>query len=232
MKAHRLPLAAALAAVFSLAALSAQAQPRGPQHGPAHAAPQQGPAGHWAAAPQLQGQVSRLLINPFGEVDGLRLADGKLVKFPPHMGEEVAAAVQPGQVIGVSGRPEGYGSVKAYAITNTRTGQTVIDPGPPHHRGIFKAPPHLRMQSLQAMQAEGRIETVLTGKRGEANGVLLDSGSIVRFPPHSLRLPLQAGQPFAAAGMGTTNRHGSALEAMSIGSSLAALQPLYGGVLR
>lgn len=71
------------------------------------------------------------------------------------------------------------------------------------------------------------MDAVLTGPRGEANGVILGDGSIVRFPPESLRLSIQPGAAFAAAGMGTRNEFGTSLEAVSMGASLAALQPLY-----
>ncbi|WP_346285103.1 hypothetical protein [Zoogloea sp.] len=54
-----------------------------------------------------------------------------------------------------------------------------------------------------------------------------DVCSIVRFPPESLRLAVQSGAPFAASGLGTRNAMGTALEAVSLGTSLSALQPLY-----
>jgi len=88
-------------------------------------------------------------------------------------------------------------------------------------------PPHLRMAGLQTQQAQGRIEAVLTGPRGDANGVILSDGAIVRFAPHALQQPLQPGQLFAASGLGTRNAHGTSLEAISMGASLSDLQPLY-----
>ena len=70
---------------------------------------------------------------------------------------------------------------------------------------------------------------MLTGPRGEANGVILTDGSIVRFPPESLRQSVQPGAPFAASGLGTRNANGTSLEAVNLGTSLSALQPLYDG---
>lgn len=200
--------------------------------GTTHAAPPDAPRGERPPAPGLanqavaQGQVQRMLINPYGEVDGLRLADGTLVKFPPHLADALTAAVKPGDVVRVIGRPQARGTVLADAIVNTASGQTVYDQPPPlgEDRPL---PPHLRAQKLQPQQVEGRIDTVLTGPRGEANGVILADGSIVRFPPESLRLSVQPGAPFAAAGLGTRNALGTALEAVSLGTSLSALQPLY-----
>ena len=56
-------------------------------------------------------------------------------------------------------------------------------------------PPHLRMAGLQTQQAQGRIDVVLTGPRGDANGVILSDGAIVRFAPHALQQPLRDGCP-------------------------------------
>lgn len=223
------PLAALLGLALSAATHAAPPPPHG---GPAaHGGP---PALHLAphlrAQPVVEGRVQRVLINPFGEVDGLKLDNGTIVRFAPHMGEDLAATAQPGQTVRVAGYASGYGAVRAYAISNTSSGQTVTDQGPPHFRGLPRIPPHLRMMSLQTMQTEGRIEAVLTGRRGEPNAVLLDNGHLVRFAPHSLTVPVQVGQPFAASGMGTRNQHGMALEAVSMGSSLSALQPLFSGV--
>lgn len=173
-----------------------------------------------------EGVVQRFLLNPYGEVDGLQLADGAIVKFPPHMGEALAAHVQPGQAVRAMGRSEFGGTLDAEAIVNVATGRSLIEQRPP--RGVGEPmPKHLRAASLQSLQAEGRIATVLVGRRGEANGVILDNGSIVRFPPHGVRTVLQAGQPFAATGLGTRNALGTSLEAVSLGTTLASVQPLY-----
>ncbi|MDR3067655.1 MULTISPECIES: hypothetical protein [Comamonas] len=213
-------LSAALA--FGLCSLSVQAQPHGPapQHPPMPARP--APAGQYV----LEGQVQQMLINPYGEVDGLRLKDGSIVKFPPHMAEALLAAVKVGDAVRAIGRAQTRGTVQAEAIIQTATGRTVYEQPPLVGEGRA-LPPHLRAQRLQTQQVEGRVDAVLTGPRGEANGVILGDGSIVRFPPESLRLSIQPGAAFAAAGMGTRNEFGTSLEAVSMGASLAALQPLY-----
>jgi hypothetical protein len=175
-------------------------------------------------SPAAQGRVSRMLINPYGEVDGLRLADGAIIKFPPHMAAELIAAVKPGQMVRVFGRIEARGSVEADSIVNMTTAQTVFNQPP--LAGVRRLPPHLRAQSLQTQKVEGRIDTVLTGPRGEINGVILADGSVVRFPPDSARLSMQQGAPFAASGLGTRNVYGTSLEAVRMGPSLSALQPI------
>ncbi|WP_419342933.1 hypothetical protein ACM1PE_08005 [Achromobacter sp. PD1] len=167
-------------------------------------------------------------MNPYGEIDGLRLADGTLVLFPPHLSTALNAAVKPGDAVRIIGRLQVRGTVKADAIVNTTSGQTIYDQPPTPGVGLPPLPPHLRAQALRPQQVEGQVDAILTGPRGEANGVILSDGSIVRFPPESLRLSVQPGAPFAANGVGTRNTLGVSIEAISVGTSLSALQPLYG----
>lgn len=179
------------------------------------------------AAPSIaEGKVQRLLMNPYGEVDGLRLADGTLVQFPPHLSESLVAAIKPGDRVRIIGRGQAPRGVRADAIVNTSNGQTLYDQPPVPGAGR-PLPPHLRAQALHPQQVEGQVDAVLTGPRGETNGVILADGSIVRFPPDSLRQPVQPGAPFAAEGLGTRNALGTSLEAVSLGTSLSSLQPLY-----
>lgn len=206
----------ALAAGFATAAAVAAPPPFPPP-----------PMAGMAAPTVAQGQVQRLLLNPYGEVDGLRLADGTLVQFPPHLSQALSAAVKPGDAVRIIGRQQARDAVKADAIVNTRSGQTLYDQPPSPGAGLPPPPPHLRAQALRPQRVEGRVDAVLTGPRGEANGVLLTDGSIVRFPPESLRLSVLPGAPFAADGLGTRNALGTSLEATSMGTSLATLQPLY-----
>lgn len=203
---------------YALQPVPAQAPPFLPAEPPSAAGPM--------TPPIAQAQVKRMLTNPYGEVDGLRLTDGTIVKFPPHMGNALSNAIKPGDTVRVFGLPEARGTVKAEAIVNLATSQAVFDQ-PPAVGDSRPLPPHLRAQSLQAQQVEGRIDTVLTGPRGEANGVILTDGSIVRFPPESLRLSMVQGAPFAAAGLGTRNAYGTSLEAISVGTNLSALQPIF-----
>lgn len=213
----------ALAVAATLLTGVAHAAPPGPPPAPL----QPPPAGTVGQA-VAQGPVQRMLINPYGEVDGLRLEDGTLVKFAPHLADALVAAVKPGDAVRIIGRPEARGTVRADAVVNVASGQTVYDQPPPVDQGR-PLPPHLRAQKLQPQQVEGKVDAVLTGPRGEANGVILADGSIVRFPPESLRLSVQPGAPFAASGLGTRNAMGTSLEAVSLGTSLSALQPLYEG---
>lgn len=180
------------------------------------------------AAPAAQGTVSRMLINPFGEADGVLLDTGTLVTFPPHMGAQLAAAVRAGDAVTVKGYPEQAAQIKGYVITNTRTGQTVT-PLPKPHAGA-KPPPHLRGVGLKEMRAEGEVRHVRHGGRGEVNGVILGDGTIVRFPrdvSYRYGSLFQVGQRIVASGYGTQNEHGRALEATALGAPGQPPQPLY-----
>ncbi|WP_039783027.1 hypothetical protein [Herbaspirillum huttiense] len=233
-------LSAASALVLLGALWSAQAQPLppAPVAGPAPGvgpavAPPPPPATYEAAltaqAPVTEGRVSRFLINPYGEVDGLMVGERTVIKFPPHLSQTLQNAVKPGQSVRIFGQAEAAGVIKADAIVNLANGQTVID-RPPAFDANPPLPPHLRAAQLRQLSVRGKIAMVLTGPRGEANGVILDDGSIVRFAPDSLRTPLEPGAPFAANGLGTRNSFGTAIEAIDVGASADSLQPLYSRV--
>jgi hypothetical protein len=50
------------------------------------------------------------LHGPAGDVNGALLADGTILRFPPALGEQLAASVVPGQAI----RADGWGTTTAY----------------------------------------------------------------------------------------------------------------------
>jgi hypothetical protein len=180
------------------------------------------------AVPVATGVVKRFVINPYGEVDGLLLEDGTIAKYPPHMAGELSAAVKPGDPISVRGFREYAGAVKALVITNEATKRTVIEHPPVP--GIGMMPKHLRFATLARLQASGTVERAMYGKKGEVNGVMLNDGTVVRFPPHAVfqfGAQLQPGQTIAVEGLGTQNEYGRAIEAIAIGASPQTLQPIY-----
>jgi hypothetical protein len=181
------------------------------------------------ASPVAAGQLRRFLVNPHGEVDALLLADGSIVNFPPHMSDELVAAVRPGDAVSARGFREPGGAVKAFVIVNEASHQEVVERPPAPDAG--KMPKHLRFAGLSRLQVTGAIERALRGPKGEVNGVLLTDGTVVRFPPHAafdFAAVLQPGQAFAAEGLGTENAYGKGLEATAMGPTLQALRPIYG----
>jgi hypothetical protein len=59
---------------------------------------------------QISGAVERALRGPKGEVNGVLLTDGTVVRFPPHAAFDFAAVLQPGQAFAA----EGLGTDNAY----------------------------------------------------------------------------------------------------------------------
>ncbi len=191
------------------------------------------PTPHPAAAPAAQpmppaqgtpaavGQVQLYLLNPDGEVDGLLLADGTVVKFPPHLSGALTAAVTPGASVSVVGFPgvvTPYGrAVHGVSITNTATGQTVVDqpaPTPP-------VPPFLRALARTSLTVSGTVARFLMNPPGDVDGLVLTSGEEVRFPPHLgptvvRALGGRAGTAIAASGYGARNAFGTTVEADSM----------------
>lgn len=184
------------------------------------------------AAPtsDITGRVQQWLMNPNGDVDGLLLADGTQVGFPPHLSATMLQTLKVGDNVRVRGwrMPNGP-VVRASSLTATASGRTVADQ-PPAPGAMPRAPRD--PSALTAMSASGRVKQVLYTDRGDANGVLLDSGTIVRFPPRAgagMAPMLKVGSTLSARGWGSRNAQGSALEATGIGASADTQQDLFAG---
>src|SRR5207244_9529633 len=53
--------------------------------------------------PTVSGTVQQYLLTPHGEVEGLLLTDGTIVRFPPHLSAALASTVKPGDAAPVTG---------------------------------------------------------------------------------------------------------------------------------
>lgn len=220
------PVHSAALAAIALGAASAFAQqpppapPIAPPPPPAEATP---------AAPLLTGRIQQWLVNPNGEVDGLLLADGTQVAFPPHLSAEVLRTLKPGETVQVAGwRAPHVPVVRAASLTASATGRSVADAGP----GPGGMPPPREPSALVAMSASGRVARLLYTDRGDPNGVVLDDGAIVRFPPHvgaSLTPMLQPGSTLFAKGWGSRTAQGNALEATALGGAANEMRELFAG---
>ncbi len=81
--------------------------------------------------PATRGTVSRYTLTPRGDDDGLILADGTEVHFPPHLSTALVYAVKPGDAVTVRGlRALNAPLIAAIAITSETTGNTVADSSP------------------------------------------------------------------------------------------------------
>ena len=216
-----------LTLVAALAFGSALVQPSSAQAPSAPPAPRLSPPAQ--SGPVVQGTVVQYLMNHHGEVDGLLLSDGTQVHFPPHMEKDLVAVAKPNDPVSVQGyRSSGGPVVTAYAITNTQSGQSVVEREPALlDRPIM--PPWVKDRSLVERHAEGTIRVLLYGPLGELNGAVLEDRTIVRIPPHAayeVAGLLQVGQSITAIGYGTENVLGRVIEATAIGTSGKPMIPI------
>jgi hypothetical protein len=164
------------------------------------------------------GTISRFVINPEGDVDGFILANGALVRFPPHMSSQLVSLVHRGDTVRIVGLRDGSGNVSAQQITNEQTGQQLVDQPPP--ADVTQAPPALRGAGLVKLSVKGTVMRVTTAPRGEPDGVMLKDGTIIKMPPPVARQYMSLLRPdvvIAARGYGTRNQYGEALQATAFG---------------
>ncbi|CAG9192340.1 hypothetical protein VOI32_17375 [Paraburkholderia caribensis] len=171
---------------------------------------------HWIdpdSLPETRGTVTRFLLNPHGELDGLVLGSRqpRQVHFPPHLSRQIARHVAVGDEIRVRGvKPRSADMIAAVSVT-TKTGKVILDEGP-HHDGEKHQRPEVERRP---MQASGEVVLPLFGPKGELRGALLDDGTSLRMPPHAaaeLASYLMPKVHVQAWGHGIGTRHGRTIE--------------------
>jgi len=223
MTLHSLLRTGLIAAALAAANAHAQLPPPAPPGGPAPLA--QPPVAEQSAT--ASGRLQRWLPNPNGEADGLLLQDGTQIAFPPHLSDTLTAWLHPGDPVEVTGshRPD---APVLRAETFQSQGRTVQDrPPTPGQRPL---PP--QREALAPLQANARVAQVLFNSRGDAHGLLLEDGAVVRFPPHmgtSVAALLKPGATVAVRGWGTRNALGTGMEAAQMGATPDTLQDMLGG---
>jgi hypothetical protein len=171
----------------------------------------------------IRGTVSQYMLNPDGLVDGVLLSDNTIVRFAPHMSQQLVQAVKPQDLVSVDGFIEYQGTIHATTITNRASQQSVVDTPP----SLQNPPPGPGQEARRPISANGSIKVLTRAARGEIDGAVLDNGTIVHFPPPvgtQFAGLFQVGAPLAAVGYGTINTYGRSLEATSIGPSADHLQ--------
>lgn len=172
--------------------------------------------------------VERYLIDSFGDVDGLLLSDGLIVKFPVHQSGDLVHTARPGDTITVSGAMIAPHVMEAWALTNTTSNATIVRT--PKSKLLPKPPKHMRAMSLQALEAAGRISHMIPGKKGEIKAVVLEDGSSLRLGKHAqwtIGTQLSVGREVRARGVGTQNEFGRALEVTELGLDGAPMVAIY-----
>jgi hypothetical protein len=174
-------------------------------------------------ATSIRGTVSQYMMNPDGAVDGVLLSDDTIVRFPPHMSQQLVQTVKPQDLVSVDGFIEYQGTIHATKITNPASQRSVVDTPPSPQN----PPPGPGQEVRQLISANGTIKVLTHAARGEIDGAVLDNGTIVHFPPPvgtQYANLFQVGAQLAAVGNGTINPYGRSLEATSIGPSADHLQ--------
>ncbi|CAG9263332.1 hypothetical protein WK78_16115 [Burkholderia cepacia] len=179
----------------------------------------------------VSGTLSRLTINPEGAVDGFVLTDGTLVGVPPHLGTQLIALARPGDRVTVAGERRVGDDIHARVVRNDRSGASLSDQPPP---SAAPMPPALRGVNLARLSVSGVVRRVTRAPRGEPDGVMLDSGAIVKLTVPAAQqfgALLVPGARVAAVGYGTRNAYGEALQATAFGSPGRVVN-LYDDVVR
>lgn len=178
----------------------------------------------------VTGTIKAFTLTPIGEIEGVILTNGTEIHVPPHLTEQIASAVRPGEAVAVRGWNTGVPNfIVAAALTGQR-GQSVVDQGPPPP-GTRPPPPPPGQPApgAQLATAQGRISQVLHGPLGDANGALLDDGTTLKFPPPTAWQTaslLQPGQAVVAQGWSLSNSYGRVVDVQSIASAPQTLPPL------
>jgi hypothetical protein len=222
--------AAACCAITNLA--SAQPVPPQPPAG-SIAAPPPPPAPGVAAydaqqLPETRGIVQRFTLTPRGELDGFLLTDGTEVHLPPHLSDQLATAVRPGDPVSIRGYRSPAGPlIVAMTVTDTSTNQTVVDQGPPPPGARPRPlPPGVPSPGAQQTSINGRVQTSLYGPAGDLNGAVLYDGTIVRMPPreaYQFASLLAPGQMITVQGWALNTSYGRVVDAWSVGPASAQM---------
>jgi hypothetical protein len=181
--------------------------------------------GAWGqAAADITGTVRLFKLTPIGELEGFILSDGTEVHFPPHLTPQLAAAVRPGDRVDVRGwQSASPGFVVGTSVTDARTGQTVVDQGPPPPATRPPPlPPGEPAPGTQWASVQGGVRQDLHGPRGDINGAVLDDGTQLKLPPpaaYQVSGWLQPGQTIAARGYLLTSSFRRVMDVQAIGPS-------------
>ena len=111
------------------------------------------------AVETVQGAVSQYLMNPNGEVDGLLLADGTQVHFPPHMSADLTQTVRTNDNVNAQGVHENTVHFRAFTISDLVTGQSVNESRPSQFPTACRRPELQGVDLVVANrgQSQGRV---------------------------------------------------------------------------
>jgi hypothetical protein len=211
----------------------AATQPAPPPAGPVATPPPPpvAPAYDPQQVPETRGTVQRFTLTPRGELDGFLLTDGTEVHLPPHLSDQLATVVRPGDPVSVRGyRSTAAPLIVATTVTNTSTNQMVVDQGPPPPgTRPPPLPPGVPTPGAQQTSFNGRVQISLYGPRGDLNGAVLYDGTIVRMPPreaYQFASLLAPGQMVTVQGWALNTSYGRVIDAQAVGPASTQMNVL------
>src|SRR5277367_2347028 len=135
----------------------------------------------------VRGKVDRFTTAPKGEVDGLILDDGTWVHWPPHLENRFKDIAARGDRVRVTGwtetGPKGDTKFETQTLVNQRTNASADrgdDAPPPRERRIGKGP----AVAGNVETRRGMVRSFTSAPKGEVDGLVLDDGTWVHWPPH------------------------------------------------
>jgi hypothetical protein len=128
----------------------------------------------------FNGNAKGLVANDDYVYDGFYMQAGQdslLVKFPPHLGTQIANAVKSGKQITVNGTLEypPFCGKEVRMVSVIINGQTIYDAPPANS----PTPP-----ADNFVRSNGKITGTQTDREGKVNGLIIDNKTILRVPPH------------------------------------------------
>lgn len=117
------------------------------------------------ASVECVGGVEYFHENPHGDVDGIYLADGSEIRFPPHLGSDLFEALPFGQVIQVNATvhitKHDDVHLHAHKVVNVETGEVLLEKEPHVHKP--KGPKH-RVDNAEVLNELKAIRKLLEGR--------------------------------------------------------------------
>lgn len=192
------------------------------------------------ARTKLTAKLDRVLVSPMGDVEGLLLDGGVVVRVPPRA--IAAGAVSPGDSLDVEAwSPKREGARELLGALVRKGDAVVVDasqhrPGRGHHRppppdgdtmAPPDAPPHVDHPmrghradgpppELAAISATGAVVALVEGREGRVDAVVLADGTTGRLSPRGAALEAKLGDVITLTGRGTKSAAGTGLFVESV----------------
>ena len=179
--------------------------PKPPHAGPAREMPN--PQTELQKLTMIEGTIVKPVANDRSEYNSVVLGTAKgevLVKFPPHLGEQLLGKNQSGERLKVNGfyrdTPEGK---KEFQFVSAEVNGKTLNDTPP-------SPPKEMAQPDQKV-VSASIQALTYTPKKDINGFVLSSGEQVMLPPHigqQLAGQLRAGEKITVSGFTEPKRSG------------------------